>query len=423
MLEVSNLDVKVTRDDEAEVRLLTSLHSGRSATGLTHNFYRYPASMSPYVAREVILQYTRPGDVILDPFVGGGTSIVEAVAVGRRAIGIDLNPIATFVTSAKTTPLSSRDLQTIRQWAQSLDLTSDAARSAGEGEPRTKNLPEVTLLACARALEAVIVLPFPRQQQFARCALLRLGQWAVDCKSTFPDGRVMQTTLLAYIEEMFTSLAEFVDAAQNAGIAKNKISIQRTLLQRSTVGVEEEECLRSMSSKPRLVITSPPYPGVHVLYHRWQVYGRRESPAPFWLIDAQDGHGASYYTLGSRSPLGLSNYFNTIVAAYRSMRTIIDPDALVVQLVSFSDVTSQLPAFLEAMEHAGYEEDAPIMIERNELWRRVPQRRRWYNHIDVTRGATHELLLFHRPRAGAEIASPLPIPVAATPPCYDRAPG
>ena len=32
---------------------------------------------------------------------------------------------------------------------------------------------------------------------------------------------------------------------------------------------------------PQLILTSPPYPGVYVLYHRWKIGGRRESPAPF----------------------------------------------------------------------------------------------------------------------------------------------
>src|SRR5687768_8259008 len=90
-------------------RLLESLHSTRLISGLTHNFYRYPARMSPELAHAVITQFSNPDDIILDPFMGGGTTIVEALANGRRAIGIDLNPLAAFVTLVKTTPLSYDD--------------------------------------------------------------------------------------------------------------------------------------------------------------------------------------------------------------------------------------------------------------------------------------------------------------------------
>ena len=42
---------------------------------------------------------------------------------------------------------------------------------------------------------------------------------------------------------------------------------------------------------PQLVVTSPPYPGVHVLYHRWQVDGRKEAPLPFMIANKLDGAG------------------------------------------------------------------------------------------------------------------------------------
>ena len=56
---------------------------------------------------------------------------------------------------------------------------------------------------------------------------------------------------------------------------------------------------------PRLVLTSPPYPGVHVLYHRWQVDGRKEAPLPFMIANKLDGAGLSYYTMGDRKYPGL----------------------------------------------------------------------------------------------------------------------
>jgi tRNA G10 N-methylase Trm11 len=48
--------------------------------GLTHNFYRYPARFSPQFARAAVATFTEPGDTVLDPFMGGGTSAVETLA-------------------------------------------------------------------------------------------------------------------------------------------------------------------------------------------------------------------------------------------------------------------------------------------------------------------------------------------------------
>ena len=78
---------------------------GGRRTASVHEFYRYPARFSPQLARAAIKAFTGPRDLVLDPFAGGGTTVVEAQQLGRYAIASDINPIATFVTRAKTTPL------------------------------------------------------------------------------------------------------------------------------------------------------------------------------------------------------------------------------------------------------------------------------------------------------------------------------
>ncbi len=63
----------------------------------THNG-RYRGNWSPYIPRNVILKYSKPGDVVLDYFVGGGTTAVEAKLLGRRCIARDINPGAVGLT-------------------------------------------------------------------------------------------------------------------------------------------------------------------------------------------------------------------------------------------------------------------------------------------------------------------------------------
>lgn len=68
---------------------------------LTHYLFRYPAKFHAPVARALVEQYTEPGSLILDPFCGSGTLLVEAVVAGRSAVGIDVDPIAALVSAAK----------------------------------------------------------------------------------------------------------------------------------------------------------------------------------------------------------------------------------------------------------------------------------------------------------------------------------
>lgn len=63
----------------------------------THNG-NYRGNWSPYIPRNIILQYSSPGDTILDPFCGGGTTAVEAKLLGRECIARDINPGAIMLT-------------------------------------------------------------------------------------------------------------------------------------------------------------------------------------------------------------------------------------------------------------------------------------------------------------------------------------
>ena len=52
----------------------------------------HPGKMLPALAREAISRYTRPGELVLDPMCGIGTTLVEAAHLGRQAIGVELEP-------------------------------------------------------------------------------------------------------------------------------------------------------------------------------------------------------------------------------------------------------------------------------------------------------------------------------------------
>ena len=64
---------------------------------LTHGFMHYPAGMQAMAA--TILLEVLPSGVLLDPFVGGGTTLVEAMRTGREVIGADVSPLALFTLS------------------------------------------------------------------------------------------------------------------------------------------------------------------------------------------------------------------------------------------------------------------------------------------------------------------------------------
>ena len=72
---------------------------------LTHNIHRYSGKFIPQIAARAISLLTQPGDLVVDPYCGSGTTLLESALLGRRAVGVDLNPLAVLITRVKTTPI------------------------------------------------------------------------------------------------------------------------------------------------------------------------------------------------------------------------------------------------------------------------------------------------------------------------------
>ena len=62
---------------------------------------KYRGNWSPYIPRNIILRYSKENDTVLDQFVGGGTTAVEAKLTNRNFIGVDINPNALEITNSK----------------------------------------------------------------------------------------------------------------------------------------------------------------------------------------------------------------------------------------------------------------------------------------------------------------------------------
>lgn len=72
---------------------------------LTHNVHRYSGKFIPQIAARAIEILSKEGDMILDPYCGSGTTVLEAALLGRNSIGIDLSPLAALIAKVKTTPI------------------------------------------------------------------------------------------------------------------------------------------------------------------------------------------------------------------------------------------------------------------------------------------------------------------------------
>ena len=156
---------------------------GRRASSGRHRWHPFPAKFPPALPRRFIKVLSRPGETVLDPMAGSGTTLVEAQSLGRRAIGCDIDPLARRIALAKLAPPDpgaaaeagrdvlalagarlrsdaaglTRDLDRrfdaatrkfVDYWfrpAQQLELEALAAAISGVREPRTRRFLEVVV--------------------------------------------------------------------------------------------------------------------------------------------------------------------------------------------------------------------------------------------------------------------------------------
>jgi hypothetical protein len=91
-----------------------------------HPMCSYLASFPAALAHAFVARYSRPGDVVLDPFSGRGTTPLQACAEGRIGVGNDLNPFAYLLTASKVDPASPAESRT-RLATMRLAWNADAA--------------------------------------------------------------------------------------------------------------------------------------------------------------------------------------------------------------------------------------------------------------------------------------------------------
>lgn len=386
--------------------LIEAIKDSKNIRGLTHNFYRYPARFSPIFVREVINEFTDPGDFVLDPFMGGGTTLVEASYLGRKSFGIDINQLAVFISKVKTSILTGTQIRELYKFIQAIDKLNIQSRS---GDIRKwveldylRNINNSNIWRIRKIIEVVLnkvnSIEDLHISNFIRCALLRTGQWALDGRKNIPsvydfrehlknDIYLMIHGSIEYSNRMKINLAEGLlwDDESNVKITN-----------RSAIGLDEEDIFQTDS--PKLILMSPPYPGIHVIYHRWQVQGRRETPAPFWIANCMDGSGLSYYTMGDRRAKDQDKYFCQMQYIMKSLRKISSDETIIVQMIAFSNPQKQMERYLQIIIDAGFEE---IFIDQNSrndrIWRYIPNRK-WYVDATANNKRRMETVMFHRLR-------------------------
>jgi len=107
--------------------------------GGVHFFHHYTAKFIPQIPEKFIRRYSKGNDIVVDPFMGCGTTLVIAKLLGNHSYGVDTNPLAVKITKAKTMIVDEKLIKEIDDfihWVSLRKENNNKAKSLFQAEEK-----------------------------------------------------------------------------------------------------------------------------------------------------------------------------------------------------------------------------------------------------------------------------------------------
>ncbi len=239
---------------------------GEDSGYASHDLHAFAAKFPPQLPRAFIRGLTRPGDLVLDPMMGSGTTVVEALLEGRYAIGLDIDPLALRLSRAKTTPL---DVEQLREAGYKLLSQAHALLSNGQTieqhlarhwDERTKKFVDYWFLPNTQRELAALVLAL---QDVTDASTRRFLELTFSSIIVTKSGGVSRARDLAHSRPHLDKTKIPKNALEQflLRLRKNLVSMAQ-LQANGTTALPLAGDARSMPLADRvvdLIVTSPPY--------------------------------------------------------------------------------------------------------------------------------------------------------------------
>lgn len=257
-----------------------------AATGANgHGLHPYPAKFPPQLPAQLIEELTLPGDLVLDPFGGSGTALLEAVRLGRRAAAIDANPVAARLTRVKARGVTAKERAELLSLAsQSESILVQIARcdrSACDAASLVPDFPnQLKWFASSSIHELAHLRTFVRGYDGITRDVLELAMGQAAARVSFQESETRYVSVPRTVADGEAVRMFFRDLGR----------MSRVLPQYGELGalasvIEGDARARETWDKvPKgeasLIVTSPPYPNAYDyhLYHRFRILWTGSDP-------------------------------------------------------------------------------------------------------------------------------------------------
>lgn len=231
------------------------------------NIHPYPARFINEIPRQLIENIDCPtGTIILDPFCGSGTTLVEAQRHNYDSIGIDLNPIACLISMVKTQPLPTDFAKVVKETADEATRLYNTSIII----PKIPNIDHWFKKDIQKALSSLLYVIQKVPDKNIKDALrLALSSIIVRVSNQESDTRYAAVSKNTTVADVFKN---YVLAGNKIAQAKSNENINNSskVILQDVLTVSSEQIGHNVG----LVITSPPYPNAYEywLYHKYRMW-------------------------------------------------------------------------------------------------------------------------------------------------------
>ena len=294
---------------------------------LGHDLHPYPAKFIPQLPGTTISLLSSRGELVFDPFGGSGTTALESIRLGRRAVSLDANPVAALIGRVKTARVGAEattELHLLHGALRALSgsMPADPAelvKKYSSHSPKIANrekwFPDSSFGELSHIRARISQLTDATAKDIASLAVSRtvLAASFQDSETRYksvPREIPVGETTKRFIKE-FESVMRSV--ARNASATRYGVS--RFL----TGDVRHMEADDLPDDSVDLIVTSPPYGNAmdYHLYHRFRLLWLGHDPIAFGKLEIGS------HLKHQRESSGFSTYFDDMVAALAGMSRVL----------------------------------------------------------------------------------------------------